>query len=154
MATDPSASPEEAREEHHRLLELLYERAPVTRLYGSAIRVSHGASEVTLPADERFFHGAGAIHGSVYFRALDDAAFFAANSVVFDVLVLTTSFQLDFFRPVRSGTLRAIGSLLHAGRNRLVAGAELVDESGARLAMGTGTFMPSRFALRDLAKGG
>jgi hypothetical protein len=29
-----------------------------------------------------FFHAAHAVHGSVYFKALDDAAFFAVASLV------------------------------------------------------------------------
>ena len=72
----------DASEDHYQRLERLYRAAPVTRLYGTAVVVSHGASDVTLPVDKRLFHAAGALHGSAYFRVLDDAAFFAANSVL------------------------------------------------------------------------
>ncbi len=47
---------------------------------------------------------------SVYFKALDDAAFFAANSVVEDVFVLTTNFNIQLLRTVTEGTLIATGS--------------------------------------------
>ena len=97
---------------------------------------------MTLPVRKEFFHAAGALHGSAYFRAMDDAAFFAANSVVEDTFVLTVSFNLHFTRPVIAGTLTAKGRLVHSSRGLLIADAELLDEKGRRVARGTGTFLP------------
>jgi uncharacterized protein (TIGR00369 family) len=94
-----------------------------------------------------FFHAAGAVHGSVYFRALDDAAFFAANSRVAEVLVLTVSFTVHFTAPVREGELQARGRVLHEAGRLLVAESELLDDAGALLAKGSGTFTRSRIAL-------
>jgi acyl-coenzyme A thioesterase PaaI-like protein len=42
--------------------------------------------------------------GSVYFKMLDDAAFFAVNSIVEDVFVYTVSLNVQLLRPVASGT--------------------------------------------------
>ena len=97
--------------DHYRKLERLYATAPVTRWYGAAIQIGTGTAEVRLSARPEFHHAAGAVHGSAYFRALDDAAFFAANSRVSDVLVLTVSFTVHFVRPVQDGELRATGRL-------------------------------------------
>ena len=36
------------------------------------------------------FHTAGAAHGTLFFKMLDDAAFYAANSLVTDRFLLTT----------------------------------------------------------------
>ena len=47
------------------------------------------------------FHAAGAAHGTIYFKMLDDAAFYAANTLVTDRFLLTTSFNLQFLRPIR-----------------------------------------------------
>lgn len=52
------------------------------------------------PPDYRSVH---TVHGPVYFRALDDAGFFAVNSLVEDVFVLTASFNVNLFRPMKSG---------------------------------------------------
>jgi len=69
--------------EHYRRLERLYHQANVQQLFpDSSIRVSHGSAELTLPIDPKYFHGAEAIHGSVYFKLMDDAAYFAVASVV------------------------------------------------------------------------
>ena len=51
--------------------------------------------EIDLTISDKYFHALNAIHGTVYFKLLYDAAFFAANSVVKDVFVLTSSFNLE-----------------------------------------------------------
>jgi uncharacterized protein (TIGR00369 family) len=134
---------ESGREEaHYRKLEKMYQAAPVTRLYEARLEVREGEARVSLPVKQEFFHAGGALHGSVYFRALDDAAFFAANSVVEDRFVLTVSFNVYFTRPVKKGALTATGRLVHRSRGLLVAEAELVDERGRQVARGSGTFLP------------
>jgi len=89
------------------------------------------------------------MHGSVYFRLLDDAAFFAANSVVTDVFILTTSFYLNLYRPVKGGRLKAIGKLRFQSRNYLTAEASLFDEKGREVASGTGNFAKSKVVLSE-----
>src|SRR5262245_43883987 len=134
--------------EHHRKLERLYEAAPVSQWYGARIRITDGQAEVRLTTRPEFFHSAHAVHGSVYFRALDDAAFFAVNSRVREVFVLTVSFTVHFARPVSSGELRAVGRLLHGGSRLFLAESELVNESGQLLGHGSGVFTRSSTALR------
>src|SRR4029453_13536929 len=86
--------------EHFRKLERAYASAPVTRWYGTTIHIDDGSAGVRGAVRPEFHHAAHGVHGSVYFRVLDDAAFFAANSLVTDVLVLTASFTVHFVRPV------------------------------------------------------
>ena len=136
--------------EHHRGLERAYAAAPVTRWMGTSVVVGDGTATVTLALREEFHHAGGAVHGSIYFRALDDAAFFAANSRVPRVLVLTSSFEVHFFRPVIEGTVSAEGRVVHRSERRVVAESRLVDGRGRELARGTGTFMPSGILLADL----
>ncbi len=136
-------------EEHFRGLERAYAAAPVTRWMGTWAEVGDGRATVHLEIEPSFFHVAGAVHGSLYFRMLDDAAFFAANSRVPDVLLLTASFNLDFFRPVIDGPLRAEGRIVNESRRIVTAAAELFDERGSLLARGSGSFMPSGFRLED-----
>lgn len=134
-------------DEHFRRLERLYCTAPINRYFAPTLRVSEGRAEVIVPVRPDFFHAAHALHGSVYFKALDDAAFLAANSVVQDVFVLTVSFNVVLLRPVTGGSIIASGHLVHASRNLLVAEAELTDANQRSLARGTGTFMRSSIAL-------
>ena len=137
--------------DHWRRLERMYlTRATINEYFKPGLEVGDGKAEVRIEVDPKFFHAAGAVHGSVYFKAMDDAAFFAANSVVEDVFVLTTNFNIHLLRPVTEGTLIAKGTLVSETRSLLIADAELEDENGRLLGRGTGTFLKSRMLLADV----
>jgi uncharacterized protein (TIGR00369 family) len=134
-------------ESHYRKLEHLYAVAPVTRWYGASIQVSDGQATVRIPVRNEFYHAAAAVHGSVYFRALDDAAYFAVNSRVEDVLMLTVNFSVHFTGPVQAGEMQAQGRVVHESGRLYVAQAELRDEAGRLLGLGSGTFTRSKVSL-------
>ncbi|AZI36012.1 PaaI family thioesterase [Caenibius tardaugens] len=136
---------------HWRALEALYASAPINRLFDSSLAVlGDGRARITFTIDERHFHAAGAAHGTIYFKMLDDAAFYAANTLVSDRFLLTTSFNLHFTRPVKSGKIIAEGRWISGRRRVLVAEANLVDEEGEEIGRGTGTFMRSHIPLSSL----
>ena len=136
-------------EEHYRKLEHMYASAPINRYFAPELDVAEGRATLCIAVRPDFFHAAGAIHGSVYFKALDDSAFFAANSLVTDVFVLTVSFTTYIVRPVSQGTLLATGSVVHRSRLLVLAESVIVDAEGRQVARGNGTFMPSRIALSE-----
>lgn len=136
--------------EHHRRLERIYLAAPVNRLYEPTIAVGDGTAEIGIPVNPAHFHGGGALHGSVLFKLLDDAAFFAATSRLKDELVLTASFHVHFLRPVREGRVKAVGRLVGRSRRLFVAEAVAVDERGREVARGSGTFLPGGIALDEV----
>ena len=68
-------------EEHWRKLERLYRGAPVNEYWQPRIAIGDRTCEIVISIRPDFFHPAGAAHGVTYFKVLDDAAYFAANSV-------------------------------------------------------------------------
>lgn len=136
-------------EAHHRRLEQMYHGAPTNAYYRPRLAVGPRTATVTIEVREEFFHPLGAVHGSVYFKALDDAAFFAASAQVTDAFLLTVSFTVHLLRPVSTGVLTAVGTLVHASKRVLVAEADLVDSDGRPLARGSGTFMRSSVPLSE-----
>jgi uncharacterized protein (TIGR00369 family) len=136
---------------HLRALEALYDSAPVNRLFESKLALPvAGRSEISFTVSPDAFHAAGAAHGTLYFKMLDDAAFYAANGLVSDRFLLTTAFNLHFTRPMRVGLARAEGRWISGKRRVFVAEARIVDESGEECARGTGTFLRSHIALSGL----
>ena len=133
--------------EHFRKLERMYHAAPINQFYRPVLRVEEGRAELEIPVRPEFFHAAAAVHGSVYFKALDDAAFFAVNSLVAEVFVLTVSFNIYLTRPISEGTMRARASVVHRSRQLLIADAELFDERERQIGRGSGSFMRSQIAL-------
>lgn len=128
---------------HYRRLEKMHATAACNLAYcpGLTLEVGEGRSTMTLPVRPEFFHAAKAMHGFLYFKMMDEAAFFAANSLVEDVFVLTGSFNLHLFRPVTSGLLRAEGTVTHASKSSILAEAVLYNAEGKQIARGSGTFV-------------
>ena len=137
---------------HYRALERLYSSAPVNQSFESRLRITgEGTSRLTFVVTEAVFHAAGAAHGTIYFKMLDDAAFYAANTLATDRFLLTTSFNLHFTKPVREGEVVAEGRWVSGKRRVFVAESRLIDAEGDEIGRGTGTFMRSRVALSSLA---
>ena len=134
---------------HFRKLENMYLNAPINSFYDPTISVTEGKAEITIDITEKFFHAAKATHGSVYFKMLDDAAFFAANSLIEDVFVLTTSFNINLLKPIFEGTIRSVGSSVFSSNQLMVAEAKLFDGSGKEIAIGTGNFTRSKIVLSE-----
>lgn len=141
------SAPMSGADDHYRKLERMYASAPLNRFFCPEMRVSEGTAEVVMPVRTEFFHAAHAVHGAVYFKMLDDAAFFAANSVVTDVFVVTVSYNVYITRPITEGVIRAHGRVVHRSRNLILAEAQLENEAGEIVARGSGSFLPSRIAL-------
>lgn len=136
---------------HWRALEGLYASAPVNGLFKSSLQIlGEGHARISFLIDESCYHAAGAAHGTIYFKMLDDAAFYAANTLVTDRFLLTTSFNLHFTKPVRHGKVVAEGRWISGRRRVFVAESRLIDAEGDEIGRGTGTFMRSRIALSGL----
>jgi uncharacterized protein (TIGR00369 family) len=136
---------------HFRALESLYRAAAINSGFTSEIEITEaGAARIHFAVEPRHFHAAGAAHGALYFKMMDDAAFYACNSTVSDRFLLTTAFNLVFSRPLRSGEAIAEGRWISGRRRVLVGEARLIDADGEEAARGTGTFMRSHIALSGL----
>ena len=143
--------PPSGAEAHFRALESLYAAAPINQLFDSVLEIpSSGVARIRFTIDARYFHAAGAAHGTSYFKMLDDAAFYAANSLVTDRFLLTTAFNLLFTKPLKAGPVVAEGRWASGRRRVFVADARLIDADGEEAARGTGTFMRSRIPLASL----
>jgi len=57
-------------DDHFRKLERMYLSAPINEYYKPVLSISDGQSQLVIPVRPCFFHVAGAVHGSVYFKAL------------------------------------------------------------------------------------
>ena len=134
--------------DHYRKLERMYHGSPCNDDLDVDLSITgSGEAELRLSVDESDHHAGGGVHGSSYFKALDDATFFAANSLVEDVFVLTTDFHLQLTRPVSEGKLRAEATVVNDHPQQLIADGTLFDDEGNQIARGTGTFARSGVEL-------
>lgn len=139
METDP----------HFIALQNMYLAAPINEFYRPVIEVSEAQATIEIEVTDKLFHAARAVHGSVYFKMLDDAAFFAANSLEREVFVLTTSFTTYLTRPVSSGRLRSIGRVVNRNKSQFIAEAVVHDSKGNEIGRGSGVFVRSKLPLAE-----
>ena len=136
-------------EGHFRKLERMYLSAPINEYYSPGVEISQGQAVIQTEVKPEFFHAAGSLHGSVYFKLLDDAAFFAVNSLVKDFFVLTVSFNIYLTRPVTKGILSAQGQVVRRAVNYYVA-ESVLTVNGKDVARGSGSFLRSRVELASV----
>jgi uncharacterized protein (TIGR00369 family) len=136
-------------EEHWHRLERMYHRAPVNEYFEPRLEVGAGAARIVMPVKPSSFHAGGGLHGSVFFKMLDDACVFAVYSAELEVFVPTTSFTVHFLRPVSAGVLEATARVVDRSGRIYVADAELRCD-GELVATGSGTFTRSRMPLSEV----
>ena len=136
---------------HYSRLEKMYLNANInTKMFtSSTAKISNSKAEIGIIISDKHFHALGAIHGSVYFKLLDDAAYFAVSSIVKDYFVLTTSFNLNMIKPANKGKLTAIGEVKFESKNLYVAESKILNEKGEEIAFGTGNFSKSKVKLES-----
>ena len=138
---------------HFKKLEKIYLNANLNNLIYSNIEIiiSKNYSEIKMPIKEDYFHALNAIHGSVYFKMLDDAAFFAAQSVVEDYMLLTANFNISFKMPVTDGWIKSKGKLISVSKQEINAEAKMYNSKNEIVAFGNGIFKKSKISI-DLIK--
>ena len=136
--------------QHWRRCAKMYRFAPVNAAdrFASRVRVGHKRARVTMPAKPSYCHAALALHGLNYFKMLDDACFFAAQSMNHQHFCVTTSFTTYITRPVVVAgegdvpLLTSTGTVTSASKSLILAEAVMLLPDGTEVGRGSGTFMP------------
>ena len=136
---------------HLEKLVKMHSRANITALYGSELRVAPGEAEVSIEVTDKFFHSAGTAHASFYFKALDDAAWFAAATLEEELFVLTVTLTTYVTRPISSGRLRAVGKVVNRNNTQFIVESVAYDEAGREVARASGIIVKSKIPLATLA---
>lgn len=136
--------------QHYRALENLYLSAPINTIFPPTIEVSDRRAEISLEVKPEYCHSGKALHGSVYFKLLDDSSAFAAYSCGGEFMMLTKSYTVDFMRPVLNGRVTAIGEVTRIDGRKHFTESVLYDAQGKVAAKGHGLFLPGRIKFTEL----
>ncbi len=135
---------------HHRALENMYFQSPINAIYPSSIEVEERTATITMKVKPEYCHVLGTIHGSIYFKLLDDSAAFAACSINDEHPMLTMSFTTDISSPVSSGTIRASGRVVTVDGNKIYTESVMYDDKNSETARGTGLFIPAKITFAEV----
>jgi uncharacterized protein (TIGR00369 family) len=133
--------------DHYRRLEAMYVGAPINQIYKPRITVGEGSADIYMQATESLHHAGHGLHGSVFFKMLDDAAFFAVASQVTDAFIVTASFHVSFLRGITTGELHSMGRVIRMSSSVCVAESILYGADGREAARGMGDFVRSKTRL-------
>ncbi len=137
-------------QEHYECLERMHSKSPINNLLNSKIKISQGVAELNFKIQKPMNNALKNIHNAYIFATLESAAFFAANSLIEDVLVFTKSFEIIFSKPVSSGELIAKGIFMEKSMGNYIISAELNDQENKLIAKAKGIFRRSKNLLEDI----
>lgn len=134
---------------HYTFLENLYKQGNIneTHFPDAEITVASEKAQISCTINEQWHHAKGSMHGAIFFKMLDDAAYFAAASVEKDKFLVTKSYALDFIRPHVDGKITAEGTLQSRTDQEYIASAVLKNEQGKIIGKGQGVFVKSKLDL-------
>ena len=130
-------------------------RAPIEYLTGlRPVDASEGRAVFALPASEWLRSEAGTVFGGAIGLLANSAAAAAVQTVASPRETFTAlDVKVNFLRQVNAdgGDIVATGSITHRGRRLVISTAEVLDATGHRVAIATGTTMleASRMPFND-----
>ncbi|MBX7094170.1 MAG: PaaI family thioesterase [Flavobacteriales bacterium] len=137
-------------EHHYRKLEQIYYGGPINQSLLQKITVSENSCTIEFEVQPSHFHAGMAMHGAMYFKLLDDSAYFACSSREEEFFILTTRFEVKLLRPVSGGKLFARGTFLREENNVFYAESEIRNEENKLVATGSGEFVRSKIRIASL----
>ncbi|KAB1065737.1 PaaI family thioesterase [Salibacter halophilus] len=137
-------------QDHLKKLENLYYAAPINEALNPTISISENISSIEQFIGQSQCHAGQFAHGSVIFKLLDDAAYFAAASSQTEFFLVTASYEIKFKKPAPVGHYKAIGELIDSSGRLLKAKSKVIDENDQIIAKGKGLFIPTKQQLSHL----
>jgi uncharacterized protein (TIGR00369 family) len=135
---------------HYRALEKMYLLGPINEIFPPEIQISDRTATISIEVKPEYFHVLGALHGSVYFKLLDDSAAFAAGSINDQSPMVTVSFTTQISRPASRGRVKAIGNIVKLDGRKVYVESVMYDEHENEIAKGNGIFLPAKIRLKDI----
>ncbi len=136
-------------EEHLNRLTKMYHKAPINLMMNATLKVFASKAIVRMKVDKNYFHAGNTLHGSIYFKMLDDASFFASQSIVSDYFLVTSNYNVHLMRPIIEEELMAEGEVIAMSKSIVTASSKLFNSAGKLCAYGTGAFAKSRIKIED-----
>jgi hypothetical protein len=133
---------------HFETLVAMYDRAPINKMVPAVF--THPRRRARGNRDDRprgFLPRRWRDSRSGLLQSAGRRDIFAAQSLVTDCFLVTSSFQLYFLRPVSEGQLLARGQVVSRSKRLYLVEGVLLDSRGKEVARGSGTFMPSSIQL-------
>lgn len=116
---------------------------PYARLIGIELEeVGAGTATLAVQVRKELMQNHGVVHGGAIASLIDTATAFAIISLLAPKdKVTTVDLAISYLRPVTRGRLRAVATVVRAGRRLFVVSADVVDRQGKLTATALSTYI-------------
>tara|TARA_B100000131_G_C18118881_1_gene612164 strand:+ start:2573 stop:2998 length:426 start_codon:yes stop_codon:yes gene_type:complete len=135
--------------EHYSKLEYMFCHSPINKTLNAEIKINQGTSEIIFTATKSMHNEIKDIHNAYISMTLESAAFFAANSLIEDVLVFTKSFEINYLKTTQSKKLKASAKFVEKSMGNYFIIVELTENKNL-IARGKGVFRRSKTLLENI----
>lgn len=118
-------------------------KVPFARFLGLELEeVARGTATLALQVRKELMQNQGVVHGGAIASLIDTATAFAIISLLAPrEKVTTVDLSISYLRPAVGGPLRAIATVVRAGRRLFVVSAEVFDKQGKLIATALTTYI-------------
>jgi len=116
---------------------------PIGRLLGLVLKaIEPGHATFEMKVDERHHNPMGTLHGGIYCDLADAAMGYSYAATLGEGETFTTvELKINFFRPVRAGTLTAEAKVIKNGSTLAYVECDVKDQNGKLVAKAASTCM-------------
>jgi uncharacterized protein (TIGR00369 family) len=116
---------------------------PFARFLGLELeQVASGTATVAVNVRKDLTQNQGVVHGGAIASLIDTATAFAIISLIApSEKVTTVDLVISYLRPAAGGRLRAVASVVRAGRRLFVVSAEVFDKQGKLITTALSTYI-------------
>lgn len=116
---------------------------PYARLIGIELEeVGAGTATLAIQVRKQLTQNHGLVHGGAIASLIDTATAFAIISLLAPKEKVTTvDLTISYLRPVTAGRLRAVATVVRAGRRLFVVSANVIDKQGKLTATALSTYI-------------
>lgn len=136
--------------EHYKKLENLFLKSSINEILDAKIKITEGATEIHLTKKEFMHNEIEPIHSAYIFMVLESSAFFAANSLIEDVSIVSKSFEILYVRNLESKIYTAKAKFLEKSMGNYIISSELYDEKGNLITKAKGVYRRSKKSLKNI----
>ncbi len=137
-------------EQHLEKLENLYLSDAANKEFDPGVKVFEGEAEIHVPVREKISNIDGTIIGCICYKLMEDAAILAVNSIVNDVQVLASNFNIYLSNSIASRELTARARFMGNSGNQFLVETVVTDANRKEIARGSGAFVKSSLKLSQM----
>ena len=135
---------------HLEKLENMYLSDPVNKEFNPGVTILEGEAEIHIPVRKKVSNADGSIIGCICYKLMEDAAILAVNSIVNDVQVSASNFNVYLSNTAASRELTARAKFMGNSGNQILVETVVLDDNRNEIARGNGAFIKSSTELNQL----